>query len=231
MHSDRLSRPRTPLCRDPKLTGDASPSSTSAPALAASRFALAKELPAAKIYATDIPQPPFKIAQRNATRLGFSNRIHLPRIQPARGIRTFSQPVTRIRSYNFQSPYIGRKESTTLPVESATTNQPTPCTDGEERLRTLPACWFRKRRAISTHRLLVLELGHDSLPAVRPLFESPEWKNLLVTNDLAAIPASSPPNALPRSGDFQVAASILFICHFSMYRWLLNHAFCLARFF
>jgi methylase of polypeptide subunit release factors len=36
--------------------------------------------------------------------------------------------------------------------------------------------------------LLVLELGHDSLPAVRPLFESPEWANLLVTNDLAGIP-------------------------------------------
>ena len=36
--------------------------------------------------------------------------------------------------------------------------------------------------------LLVLELGHDSLPAVRPLLEIPQWTDILVTNDLAGIP-------------------------------------------
>ena len=36
--------------------------------------------------------------------------------------------------------------------------------------------------------LLVLELGHNSLPAVQPLLESPDWTNIAVSNDLAGIP-------------------------------------------
>ena len=36
--------------------------------------------------------------------------------------------------------------------------------------------------------LLVVELGHDSLPAVRPLLETPQWTNVHLTNDLAGIP-------------------------------------------
>ena len=36
--------------------------------------------------------------------------------------------------------------------------------------------------------ILVLELGHDSLPAVQPLLDVPAWTNIGVTNDLAGIP-------------------------------------------
>jgi release factor glutamine methyltransferase len=36
--------------------------------------------------------------------------------------------------------------------------------------------------------ILVLELGHNSLPAVQPLLEAPAWTNVGVTNDLAGIP-------------------------------------------
>jgi len=41
----------------------------------------------------------------------------------------------------------------------------------------------------------VLELGHDSLPAVQPLFDAPRWANVGVTKDLAGIPVSSPAEA------------------------------------
>jgi hypothetical protein len=34
----------------------------------------------------------------------------------------------------------------------------------------------------------VLELGHNSLPAVKPLLDAPTWINVHVTNDLAGIP-------------------------------------------
>lgn len=37
---------------------------------------LAKELPAATVYATDISKPALEVARRNATRLGFADRIH-----------------------------------------------------------------------------------------------------------------------------------------------------------
>src|SRR5258707_1272350 len=36
--------------------------------------------------------------------------------------------------------------------------------------------------------VLVLELGHNSLPAVQPLLDAPAWTNVAVTNDLAGIP-------------------------------------------
>jgi release factor glutamine methyltransferase len=36
--------------------------------------------------------------------------------------------------------------------------------------------------------IFVAELGHDSLPAVQPLLDSPEWTAVGVTNDLAGIP-------------------------------------------
>ena len=36
--------------------------------------------------------------------------------------------------------------------------------------------------------IAVFELGHDSLPAVQPLFDTPDWTRVGVTNDLASIP-------------------------------------------
>src|SRR5216683_3123954 len=36
--------------------------------------------------------------------------------------------------------------------------------------------------------LLVLELGHNSLPAVQPLLDAPAWTNVAITNDLSGIP-------------------------------------------
>jgi release factor glutamine methyltransferase len=35
--------------------------------------------------------------------------------------------------------------------------------------------------------LLVLELGHNCLPAVHPLLDLPDWTNVAVTKDLAGI--------------------------------------------
>ena len=36
--------------------------------------------------------------------------------------------------------------------------------------------------------ILVVELGHNSLPAVQPLLDASIWTNIGVTNDLAGIP-------------------------------------------
>ena len=36
--------------------------------------------------------------------------------------------------------------------------------------------------------IFVAEMGHDSLPAVQPLLDSPHWNAVGVTNDLAGIP-------------------------------------------
>ena len=45
--------------------------------------------------------------------------------------------------------------------------------------------------------ILVLELGHNSLPAVRPLLDAPGWSGVRVTNDLAGIPRVLAAERLP----------------------------------
>src|SRR6266436_4703276 len=72
---DRLAVRELRSARDPKLTGDGLTIVDIGTGSGCIAIALAKELPAAKIYATDISPAALKVAQRNATRLGFSNRI------------------------------------------------------------------------------------------------------------------------------------------------------------
>jgi methylase of polypeptide subunit release factors len=36
--------------------------------------------------------------------------------------------------------------------------------------------------------ILVLELGYNTLAAVQPLLDAPDWTNVRVTDDLAGIP-------------------------------------------
>ena len=203
---DRLAVRELRSARDPKLTGDGLTIVDIGTGSGCIAIALAKELPAAKIYATDISPAALKVAQRNATRLGFSNRITF---QESNLLSAFSDVGARYivpvlgahSSHNFSSseprlfdliisnpPYVGRKESTTLPIEVRDHEPAHALYGGEEGYELYGLLIPQAARHLKPSGLLVLELGHDSLAAVRPLFESPEWTNLLVTNDLAAIP-------------------------------------------
>jgi release factor glutamine methyltransferase len=192
---DRLAVRELRSGRDPKLTGEGITIADIGTGSGCIAIALAKELPAAKIYATDISPAALKVAQRNATRLGFSNRITF---QESNLLAAFSSssnqsPVTNHQSLLFDliisnPPYVGRKESTTLPIEVRDHEPDSALYGGEEGYELYGLLVPEAARHLKPSGLLVLELGHDSLPAVRPLFESPEWTNLLVTNDLAAIP-------------------------------------------
>jgi len=133
--------------------------------------------------------------QRNATQLGHSNRITFleSNLLVAFAPSPNQSPVTNHQSLAFDliisnPPYIGRKESTTLPIEVRDHEPAHALYGGEEGYELYGLLVPEAAHHLKPSGLLVLELGHDSLPAVRPLFESPEWKNLLVTNDLAAIP-------------------------------------------
>jgi release factor glutamine methyltransferase len=163
-------------------------------------IALAKELPAAQIYATDISSAALAVAQRNATRLGFSNNItflesnlfeassHQPALSGGEG-----SPPTDHQSPEFDlvisnPPYISRREAHTLPIEVRAHEPESALFGGEEGYELYGVLIPEAARHLKPGGLLVLELGHDSLPAVRPLLEIPQWTNILVTNDLAGIP-------------------------------------------
>ena len=164
-------------------------------------IALAKELPAARIYATDISPAALAVAERNAAFLGFSSQVTflesnlfscfsdpisypaLPASPSAAG-----HPPVLFDLIISNPPYVSRRESASLPVEVRDHEPATALYGGEEGYELYAVLIPEAARHLKPGGLLVLELGHDSLPAVRPLFESPEWTNLLVTNDLAGIP-------------------------------------------
>src|SRR5882762_6136371 len=192
---DRLVVRELRAARDPKLTGEGLTIVDIGTGSGCIAIALAKELPAAKIYATDISPAALKVAQRNATRLGFPDRITFleTNLLAAFSSSSNQSPVTDHQSLLFDliisnPPYVGCKESTTLPIEVRDHEPAHALYGGEEGYELYDLLVPEAARHLKPSGSLVLELGHASLPAVRPLFDSPEWTNLLVTNDLAAIP-------------------------------------------
>jgi release factor glutamine methyltransferase len=162
-------------------------------------ISLAKELPAAEIHATDISQPALAIAQRNAARLGFSHRIHFVE---SNLLASFSPLATRHSSLLFDlvvsnPPYIGRRESASLPREVRDHEPHSALFGGEEGYELYGALIPQAARHLKPEGLLVLELGHDSLPAVQPFLDTPVWTNIGITNDLAGIPRVLSAERLP----------------------------------
>jgi release factor glutamine methyltransferase len=144
--------------------------------------ALAKELPAATIHATDISPAALSVASRNATRHSLESRIHFVERNLLEGVPNHFDLIVS------NPPYVGRREKETLEREVRDHEPELALYGGEEgyefyaELITLSAAYLKPGG------LLVLELGHNSLPAVQPLLDASAWTNVGVTNDLAGIP-------------------------------------------
>jgi release factor glutamine methyltransferase len=174
-------------------------------------IALAKELPAASIYALDVSPAALAIAQRNAARLHFADRIHflesnllggLPAAESAlaaslrgnqRKPEAHASPVADHQSLLFDlivsnPPYIGRREAATLACEVHDHEPAIALFGGEEGYEFYADLITQSAARLKPGGILVVELGHDSLPAVQPLLDVPAWTNVGVTNDLAGIP-------------------------------------------
>jgi release factor glutamine methyltransferase len=180
-------------------------------------IALAKQLPAAKIYALDISSAALEVAQRNATRLGFANRVAFLESDLFAGLDTkrarhavpirekttlpdahespvtgHQSPVTSDQSPIFDlivsnPPYIARREAATLTPEVRDHEPAIALFGGEEGYELYADLIAQSVAHLEPGGILVLELGHDSLSAVQPLFDTPAWTNVGVTKDLAGI--------------------------------------------
>jgi release factor glutamine methyltransferase len=176
-------------------------------------IALAKELPHAVIFATDISSAALAVASRNATRHAVSDRIHflesglLERLsvvvaqhaaplQAQTGMTKNSSRESPVTSHQSplldliasNPPYIGRREAEMLPREVRDHEPEIALYGGEEGYELYADLIVQAAALLKPTGILVLELGHDSLPAVQPLLEAPAWANVGVTNDLAGIP-------------------------------------------
>jgi release factor glutamine methyltransferase len=174
-------------------------------------IALAKELPGATIYATDISSPAIAVACRNAARRSVSAQIHfiesnlLDQVSvvgaqhalPLLGIDSCStprhSPVTNHQSPLFDliasnPPYIGRREAATLMREVRDHEPEIALYGGEEGYELYADLITQAAAHLKPGGILILELGHNSLLAVQPLLDASTWTNVGVTNDLAGIP-------------------------------------------
>src|SRR6267378_3543214 len=184
-------------------------------------IAIAKELPGAATYATDISSAALAVAQRNAARHSVSDRIRflecnlldgfIHRAAANAGISLVGaqhaapllatdssstprqSPVTSHQSPLFDliasnPPYIGRREAGTLMREVRDHEPAIALYGGEEGYELYADLITQAAAHLKPGGILVLELGHNSLPAVQPLLDAPTWTNVAVTNDLAGIP-------------------------------------------
>jgi release factor glutamine methyltransferase len=153
--------------------------------------ALAKEFPAAQIYALDISPAALAVARRNALRLGFADRVQLVRSDLFRALQQ-SQVIPHKSPWfdliASNPPYIGRREASTLAREVRDHEPEIALYGGEEGYELYADLVAQSAAHLKPGGILVLELGHNSLPAVQPLFDTTDWTNIGVTNDLAGIP-------------------------------------------
>ena len=150
-------------------------------------IALAKDLPGAKFLATDISPAALNVARRNAERHNFADRIdfanaNLLEVEPA------WKTEQRFDLIASNPPYISRREEPTLQREVREHEPEVALYGGEDGYELYAALVTQSAANLVAGGIAVFELGHDSLPAVQPLFDTPEWARVGVTNDLAGIP-------------------------------------------
>lgn len=158
-------------------------------------LALAKELPAATVYATDISPAALGVARRNALRHGVAERISFIESDLFDFVSSSSAGAQFSDRLPFSfgliisnPPYVGRREAASLTREVRDHEPEIALYGGEEGYEFYGNLIAQAALHLKPSGLLILELGHDSLPAVQPLLEPAHWTSVGVSNDLAGIP-------------------------------------------
>lgn len=155
-------------------------------------IALAKELPAASFVATDISAAALAVAQRNATRHNVASRIQFIECSLLNGL-----PVSPLATHHLpplfdlivsNPPYVGQREAATLMREVREHEPEIALYGGEEGYELYADLIAQAAAHLKPGGVVVLELGHNSLPAVQSLLDASTWTNVGLTNDLAGIP-------------------------------------------
>ena len=155
-------------------------------------IALAKQLRLAEILATDISSRAIAVARQNARRHGVTERVRFVEANLFEGSREWpaksGEPGAAFDLIVSNPPYVGLREAETLPREVREHEPDLALYGGEEGYELYRELIRQSGRRLKPGGGLVVELGHNSLPAVRPLFDSPEWTEVGVSQDLAGLP-------------------------------------------
>jgi release factor glutamine methyltransferase len=160
-------------------------------------IALAKELPAATIYATDISPAALAVARRNASRHAVEKHIHFLEADLSRSPTGDAAKESTFDLIVSNPPYIPRRDANTLAREVRDHEPAIALYGGEEGYELYAGLIALARRQLKPGGIFVAELGHDSLPAVQPLLDAGQWTAVGVSNDLAGIPRVIAAERLP----------------------------------
>ena len=155
-------------------------------------IALAKELPAATIIATDISSSALEVARRNAARHGVAARIEFIECNLLDALRHESR-ITTHESRPFHliasnPPYIGRSEAATLPREVREHEPEAALFGGETGTELYAPLVSQAAELLKPGGFVVLELGYNSAEEILRLLDTAQWSDVQLTNDLAGIP-------------------------------------------
>jgi release factor glutamine methyltransferase len=163
-------------------------------------IALARELPGAEIIATDISPLALHIARGNAERLGCAQTIRFVECNlldcffESRNSKfdTRSRLVARDSKLDLivsNPPYVGRDAAANLPRVVREHEPEAALFGGETGGEIYPRLIEQALGLLASGGILVLELGHDSLPQVYARLEGKaEWRDVRIAHDLAGIP-------------------------------------------
>jgi release factor glutamine methyltransferase len=159
--------------------------------------ALACELPHATVVATDISAGALEVARKNAVRHGVSDRIQFVETDLLESVLHESQitpdgsgheprPFDLIVS---NPPYVSREEAASLPQEVREHEPHRALFGGAAGTEIYVRLIEQAFPLLGPGGVLILELGHNSVPCVRQLLtEKNGWTDVRLTNDLAGIP-------------------------------------------
>jgi release factor glutamine methyltransferase len=146
--------------------------------------ALAKELPSAKIYATDISDAALEVARRNAVRHGVGNRISFAECNLLDGMAGPAQFDLIVSN----PPYVGRAEMESLQKEVCDHEPHVALFAGENGLAVYPLLVAQAEAQLAPGGLLVLELGINQFEPVGDMLDASRgWTRVSAKQDLAGI--------------------------------------------
>ena len=147
-------------------------------------IALAHELPAAQIVATDISAAALEVARRNAARHNVASRIDFIEcnlldafLHQSRATGHESRSFDLIAS---NPPYIGRQEAATLPREVREHEPESALFGGETGTEIYAPLIAQAATLLKPGGILVLELGHNSAEHVSRLLAAPSGRASLL---------------------------------------------------
>jgi release factor glutamine methyltransferase len=153
--------------------------------------ALARELPNAEIFATDISPVALEVARRNAARHSVVDRV---RFIEANLLDPFlsAWPDSSAAAFELivsNPPYVGLAERGALQREVRDHEPASALFAGGQGLDIYEPLIRQAGMLLALGGFLVLELGHNALAYVRARLEAgPAWQDIGITNDLAGIP-------------------------------------------